>query len=130
VNISRDDDAQRVLEQRALANVQSLAEHLESQDKLDRRAEKWGARLVIVAVGGILLALGILFVLRAPPANEEEFKRCVFDTQAKASFGYRERMRAENPGMSERALDARAYDQYESLEPFARRECTTKFGRK
>jgi hypothetical protein len=123
-----DEGAQRTLERQALLNVQSLAGRLANQDGIDRRVEKWGVRFVVGSVGVILLVMGVFFVLRAPPADEEARKRCVFDTQAVASFRYRERMRAENPKMSERTLDALAYDQYESLEPHAQKECAAKFG--
>ena len=85
-------------------------------------------RLVVAAAATVVVVLGVLYVINAPPANEEERKRCVFDKRTAASFKYRDELRARYPSMSAESLDRMAYREYDMMQRQAEQECAAKFG--
>jgi hypothetical protein len=118
-----NDDAQRELERRALLNVHTLAERLGASDKLDRRTEKRFAKWIAAVVGLVILALGVLMLTRPGDSKPQELRRCELDAAVKIVWERRARLREQDPGISERELEARVSVMHDDVKAEAARQC-------
>ena len=122
----RDDDAQRELERRALLNVHTLAERLGASDKLDRRTEKKFAKWIAAVVVLVILALGTHMLMRPDDPQLQQLKRCELDQAVKIVWEKRARVREQNPGITDRELEARVSVMHENVKTEAAWRCATK----
>ncbi|HSS28706.1 MAG TPA: hypothetical protein VLL50_12190 [Usitatibacter sp.] len=98
-----DDEAQRDLERRALANVAGLARRLGYLDKLHIRSEK---RFVIGAAAGVVLLVLVLSILAifqgSHDSSDLALQRCAVDVWQSRGQEVRDEIRRTRPDMSAR----------------------------
>jgi hypothetical protein len=101
--VPADDEAQRVLERRALANVAGLAQRLGYLDKLHIRSEK---KFVIGAAAGVILLVLVLAILALFQGSHDHsdlaLQRCAVDVWQSRGQEVRDEIRRTRPDMSAR----------------------------
>ena len=70
--MAENDDAQRLMEQKALTNVRGLVDKVEASDAADRVMQKriLIAFAAVLAVLGVLWAAGVIDLKRGEPSKE------------------------------------------------------------